>query len=167
MRVLLSLAGVLLLGWQAVVGAMAMGDAVRARAAVPWRIRWPASPEDRLRQVLGAEAELLAGLRQVSRPGELILGQKVTGTPADLAVPGALARLDARNRLLVQTTQLLFPHPFLLPVPDPIPSVEGLVRRGRPARLCVLEGDPVPAQRPGWERGHAPAGFEIWSFRPQ
>lgn len=166
MRVLLSVAGVLL-GWQAIAGAMALSEGVRARGALPWRVRWPASPEERLRLVLGAEAELLAGLRQVSRPGDLILGQKVIGTPADLVVPGVLERLDARNRLLVQTTQLLFPHPFLLPVPDPIPAVEGQARRGRPARLCVLEGDPVPAQRPGWEREHVRAGFEIWSFRAQ
>jgi hypothetical protein len=163
MRPVLLFAASLVLAWQAVLAVVALGGAAVGRAGVSWHERLFASTDDRMRRVLGADAELAFALRTMP-PGTLMLCQKVTGSLEGGQLPPNFAELAARNGLLEQLTHLLYPDPFLLPTPTPIVDVENLTRRGVAAMLGVLPGDPEPTDRKGWTRTHA-SRFQAWQFR--
>lgn len=165
MRPVLLFAASLVLAWQAALAVSALAQGAWARAAIPWHERLFASTDDRIRRVLGADAEIVFALRTLP-PGTILLSQEVAGRLEDLK-PGDLERLAARNGLQQQLAQLLYPQPFLLPTPRPIESTEDLVRRGRNAMLCVLPGDAEPNERKGWQRTRALPELQVWEFRTE
>lgn len=165
MQLVLRLAVCAALGWQAVMGGIALGHRTAVQQAVGYRARFLADTETRLRSALGADADLLFALRAAVPSGSLVITQKVTGRIEDIKSAADFERLNARNGLLVQLTTLLYPDPFLLAVSDPIAAVEDLVHHDREASLCVFRGDREPADRAGWSRTQQAAGFAIWHFR--
>lgn len=175
MRLLLPLAALLLLTWQAGAAVLVLAHGTATRAAIPWDLRLTATTDERIRRALGADAELLFALRAANAPGSLLLTQKVEGRVEDIRSVAEFERLSAKNGLLLQLTTLLYPDPFLLPASQPIPTAEDLVRRGHAAALCVLPGDADPGTRPGWSLVPAspPASssssppFQLWRFRTE
>jgi hypothetical protein len=164
MRRFLAITGLLLLGWQATMTAVAFARGLATQAGVPWQRRLLATTDDRVRMALGADADILFALRAASEPGDVLIAAKVMGRIEDLESPADFERLAARNGLLVQLTTLLYPDPFLLTVPDAIAAVRDLSERGDPATLCVFPGDPTP-DAGGWSRTATDPHFELWRFR--
>lgn len=175
MRLLLPLAALLLLTWQAGEAVLVLAHGAATRAAIPWQLRLCATTDERIRRALGADAELLFALRGAVAPGSLLITQKVEGRVEDIRSVAEFERLSAKNGLLLQLTTLLYPDPFLLPASHPIPTVEDLVRHGHAAALCVLPGDADPGTRPGWSLVPAsppsspPSSphFQLWRFRTE
>lgn len=165
MRLVLLLAASLVLAWQAALAVAALGGAAADRAAVSWNERLFASTDDRIRAVLGDDAQLVVELRKLP-PGTLLLSQAHAGQAADLT-PGDFERLAARFSRLHRLSQLLYPAPFLLSVPQPIEGVEHCARRGRKAMLFALPGDAEPNDRKGWQRVSTTPGPQVWEYRTE
>ena len=165
MQIFLRVAVSLLLAWQASQAVLRMVGTAGAHADVTFRESLLATTDERLRRALGDDADILLAMREVATPDSLWLTQKVTGLIEDIETPADFERLSARNGLLVQLTTLLYPEPFLLAVPDPVAAVEGLVRRGHAAELCVFPWSRPPARREGWRRLRRNRHFELWSYQ--
>jgi hypothetical protein len=147
-------------------GGMAARDAWRLwqqSVQVPWSLRCAAS-DARLRTALGGDADLLFAVRAAVPPGTLLLNQKVMGDITKIE-PARLLQLAAKNGLIDQLTVLLYPDPWVISVPDPIATIEGLAARGRAAVLLVLPGDAEPAGRAGWSIDVAQERFSTWRFQ--
>ena len=167
MPLLLRIAVVLVLAWQAGSAAWAMLEPVVATDLGSWRQRLFATSDERVRRALGADAEILFAMRAAAEPGALWLVEKVAGRIEDIKTPADFERLSARNGLLIQLSTLLYPDPFLLAAPAAIAATEDLIGRGFDAALCVLPGDAAPAGRAGWRLVLDDAHFDLWRFRQE
>ena len=152
------------LAWQA-CGALAdLWQRLREQTKVPWSLRLAADDETRLRHTLGADAELVLGVRAASAPGSVLIVRQVTGDLGKLT-PEQFGVLNAKNGLILQLVTLTYPQPWVIAVPDPVPLVEQLTVQGRDVRLGVLTGDPEPVAAPGWSRDTTHPRFTTWRFR--
>jgi len=159
-----------LVSWQAVAAAVAL---VRRSSTCPGLSSLTATTPERLQAALGADARLLIELQRLVPPGVVVLNQQVVGTLDDLIrttkdegeLRAAFERLSARNGLFIQMTVLLYPTPFLLSVPAPIPLAEQEAAAGRERWLFVLQDDPEPRDRAGWECVHRDPRFSLWRFQ--
>lgn len=174
MRLVLLAAASLALAAQAAVGAAALWGITRSHLGLSFEARCCATTAWRITRVLGADAAALDDLRSLP-PGTVLachdsmsLAANV-GSLADLqrVPPERIQQLNARNGLLVQWKQLLFPPRLLLALPQPVEAVENEVRAGRAAVLCLLPGDPEPTSRAGWKRTLATPRVQVWTFRTE
>ncbi|MBL8754452.1 MAG: hypothetical protein JNK15_14205 [Planctomycetes bacterium] len=157
--------------WQAAATAIELGRRVVAAgdAGVGWSFRLDATTTERVQRVLGDDAALLRELPERVPPGTVVLNRQFVVTPEMLARLQAggvsqaeFERLAARNGLFLQLTALLFPRPFLRSVPDPIALAELEAKPGQDLWLFVLQGDPEPEGRPGWQCSHRAAKWTLW-----
>lgn len=170
MHLLLRVAVLALLGWQAVQWAIAEQGHLAATREIGWDLRLFASTDTRVQRVLGADAAIHASLRQLVPPGSTVMNRQVQGSLEELQrtaksqeeLVATFERLSARNGLFIQLTTLLYPDPFFLSVNDPIALVEAEVAAGRQPWLFVLEGDPEPTGRQGWQCVHREPRFQLW-----
>lgn len=175
----------ILLGWQGARFTIREFHHVVEMSAIGADLRFSADITTRVRRVLGADADVYDLLRTVVPAGTIVVNRAVQGPPIDLEHVRALEarraagdetalrelvelqttfeRLSARNGLFVQLNALLYPAPVFVSVPDPTAAVEDGALRD--AWLFVLDGDPEPADRVGWQRAYASSRFRLWRFQ--
>ncbi len=151
--------------WQAGAAATMLARHSWANADVAWSTRLLASTDERLRMMLGPDAETLFALRLAAEPGAIWVLQKVVGRIEDVKSVAEFERLAARNGLNIMLATLSYPVPWLLEVPEPFATVETEAAKGLTLRLCVLPGDLEPAARPGWLCEKTTTHFKLWHFQ--
>ena len=156
---------VLVLAWQSVMAGWTVLKPIVTPNGRSWQQMLAFTSDDRLRLALGKDADTLFAMRAAADAGAMWLVEKVTGRIEDIKSVAEFEQLSARNGLYVQLTTLLYPDPFFLPAINAITTAEDLVGRGRNTMLCVMAGDPVPGDRPGWSLVQHHELFDLWRFQ--
>jgi len=165
MPLILRLLVVSVLAWQGVCAGWAILKPVVMQDNKSWHQKLLATSDERLRQALGKDADVLFAMRAAAEPSSLWLTEKVGGRIEDIKSVEDFERLSARNGLLIQLTTLSYPDPFLLTAANAIAATEDVVRRGQDAVLCVFPGDASPLARTGWSLLEHNDFFELWRFQ--
>lgn len=177
MRRLVPVAATVLLAVQGLLSLAECWHASMRRMSEPFGRRFLASTEDRIAAVLGADnatyreladgAGLPAGAVLACHDSAALVAGLGTVEEARRLPPERFEQLNQRNGLLVQLKMLLFPRLLALALPDPVGAVEGEVRAGRAAALCLLPGDPDPGERNGWRCRHKSPHVQVWTFQTE
>lgn len=158
--------------WQALAAAWHHAERCRAAAAMPWQPSLLATTSERVQAVLGPDAPIVEGLRDLAA-GRVVLTRQVTGSIDELRavakdereLAAAFERLSARNGLQIQLTALLYPSPFVLRVPEPIALIEREAGAGRERWLLVIAGDVEPQAGGPWSCVHTHPRWSLWRYQ--
>ncbi|HEX5052982.1 MAG TPA: hypothetical protein VFZ65_14505 [Planctomycetota bacterium] len=150
--------------WQAVDSVVSAIGWMHSGLAVGPRARFVASTDERLQRALGGDADVLIALRAAAPADTMLVTQKIVGRVEDFT-PAQLLLLAHKNHLIGQLTVLLYPDPWIVSAPEPMPFVEQQTRRGARTALLWLPGDQRPSAAGDWRAVHTAPGFEIWQPR--
>lgn len=121
--------------------------------------------EERLRRALGEQAEALFALRELAKPGQVLLTSRLSGDASQLSA-AQLEALMAQNGQVGEFCALLYPKPWLVQTDNVLGNLPLLLAQGRDVALCVFPWQLSPEGLPGWSRATRGPGFEIWEFEP-
>lgn len=166
----LALASVLV--WQALTAAWQQARHFRAASTIPWQQSLLATTSERVQAVLGPDAPVVDGLRDLAAD-RVVLTRQVTGSIDELRATAkderelvaAFERLSARNGLQIQLTALLYPSPFILRVIEPTALIEREATAGRERWLLVIAGDVEPTAGGGWSCVHTHPRWSLWRYQ--
>jgi hypothetical protein len=162
-----------LVGWQATAAAIEHGRQLVA-SRPDWRQALLASTEERVRNTMGGNADLVDCLPPLLPDGAMVFHRAMPkdleelrrSVPDEQQLIAVSQQLAARNGWIMQARALLFPRVLLVTVPTPIDLAERTAANGRASWLLTIDEEPTPADRAGWSRVHTTPAFVLWRCQP-